>query len=229
MEKKQKQGNRTAKKGILLPSPGGGTSMTFFEKFPTEREAIAYFLEIRCHGVLACPHCGSIDYVYRNKGNLKLVQCHTCNNSFSPFTGTVFEKTHTDMRVWFYAITQLGINDRKGISALQLQRDIAMYLGQKLGYRTVWRMLHQIREAMGNVKMKKDFDCIVEIDETYIGGKPRKQNALVTPDGELIPRKYPVKNKRGRGTKKIPAVGIKERSTGKTYIRVMPPDEEGKN
>jgi transposase-like protein len=229
MKHEENQGNQTAIPRDIVNIPeGAGMNMNFFEKFPTEKAAIEYFLEIRCNGVLTCPHCGSIDYVYRNKGNLKLVQCHACNNSFSPFSGTMFEKSRTDTRAWFYAITQLGINDRKGISALQLQRDIHMYLGEKPGYRTVWRMLHQIREAMGNVKMKKDFDCIAEIDETYIGGKPRKQNALVLPDGNLIPRKYPEKNKRGRGTKKIPAVGIKERSTGRVYIRVMPRDEDGK-
>jgi transposase-like protein len=228
MKNEHKRGNLTADTGDIVITPRGGTSMNFFEQFPTEREAIEYFLKIRYQGLLTCPHCGSIDYVYRNKGNLKLVQCHTCNNSFSPFTGTMFEKTHTDMRIWFYAINQLGINARKGISALQLQRDIAMYLGEKLGYRTVWRMLHQIREAMGNVRLKKDFDCIVEIDEAYIGGKPRKQNAWVKPDGTLVPRKYPKKNKRGRGTDKTPVAGIRERNTGRVYLQVMLPDKEGK-
>jgi transposase-like protein len=196
------------------------THNQFLETFPTEEAAIEYFLNIRYGGKLACPHCGKIDYVYRYNGNLKLVQCHSCNNSFSPFSGTIFEKTHKDMRDWFFAI-HLLLNDKKGVSACNLQRELGCT------YRTAWRMEHKIREAMGNTRLKKDFDCIVEIDETYVGGKPRKQNALVKPDGTLIPRKYPAKNKRGRGTDKTPVVGVKERSTGKVYAKVMLPNEEG--
>jgi hypothetical protein len=59
-------------------------------------------------------------------------------------------------------------------------------------------MLKQIRSAMGNEKNKKLFDAIVEIDETYVGGKPRKTNF----QSDDAP-----KNKPGRGTKKTPVVG----------------------
>jgi transposase-like protein len=124
------------------------------------------------------------------------------------------------MRAWFYAI-HLIINDKKGISGCQLQRELGVT------YKTAWRMLKQIRMAMGNKDMKQAFDVFVEIDETYIGGKPRKKNTKLDENGNAIPSEK-LKSKRGRGTNKTPVVGIKERSSKKVYAQVMLPDGEGK-
>jgi transposase-like protein len=223
MKKETKRGNLLENNGDIVNKRrvAGMTYKEYRNKFPTEEAAIEHFLNIRYNGQLECPHCGSIDYVYRNKGNLKLVQCHTCNNSFSPFRDTIFEKTHTDMRDWFVAI-HLFLNSAGGNSACFIQREL------EVSYKTAFRMMHKIREAMGNVIMRKAFEGIVEVDEAYIGGKPRKQNALVSDDGTLIPRPYPVKNKRGRGTNKTPVVAVVERKTGRIYFKVALPNEEGK-
>lgn len=186
--------------------------MTFFDfmtKFPTEKAVVKYFLKIRYNDVLICPHCGSKVRVQYRNDNLKLCNCHNCNNTFSPFKNTIFEKSSTDLRKWFYAI-HLFLNSKKGISGLQLQREIGVT------YKTAWRMLKQIRSAMGNTDMSKAFEAMVEIDETYIGGKPRKMN------GETEP------SKRGRGTKKTPVVGVKERSSSHVFAKVALPNAEGK-
>jgi hypothetical protein len=67
----------------------------------------------------------------------------------------------------------------------------------------------------------------IEVDETYVGGKPRKTNAILDENDNIIkPRKF--YHKRGRGTDKIPVVGVKERSTGHVYAQVMLPDEKGR-
>jgi len=116
----------------------------FLEKFPTEKAAIDHFITIRYGKEIACNHCGSFKVYPRHKYP-KVFDCSDCRNSFSPFKDTIFEKTSTDLRKWMYAI-HLFLNGKKGISGLQLQREIGVT------YKTAWRMLKQIRLAMGIYK-----------------------------------------------------------------------------
>jgi hypothetical protein len=88
-------------------------------------------------------------------------------------------------------------------------------------------MLQQIRQAMGNKDMEKAFSVFVEADETYIGGKPRKENVRLDTNGNVIPSDKP-KSKCGRGTNKTPVVGVKERSSKCVYAQIALPNEEGK-
>jgi transposase-like protein len=81
-------------------------------------------------------------------------------------------------------------------------------------------MLQQIRLAMGNSEQKEFFDTIVEIDETYVGGKPRKDNDN---NDDLT-----TGNKRGRGTKKVPVVGVIDRINKKVYARIALQNAYGK-
>jgi hypothetical protein len=69
--------------------------------------------------------------------------------------------------MWFLAM-HFMLNGKKGISGKQLERELGVT------YQTAWRMLKLIREAMGNEENKEPFEATVEVDETYIGGKPRK-------------------------------------------------------
>jgi hypothetical protein len=85
-------------------------------------------------------------------------------------------------------------------------------------------MMQQIRIAMANRETEHIFEAFIEVDETYIGGKPRKPN---NKSGKEINKNKP-KNKRGRGTKKIAVVGVKERSTSHVVAKVMLPNSEGK-
>lgn len=187
--------------------------MTFLEfqsNFGTEKQIIDYYINIRYKGTPHCNHCKSTK-VYQRHDRLKVFECATCKNDFSIFKNTIFENSSTDLRKWFYAI-HLFLNGKKGISGCQLERETGVT------YKTAWRMLQQIRSAMQNPHFKDSFTTVVEIDETYVGGKPRKgskgKNDIKT-------------NKRGRGTSKTPVVGIIDRTNKQVYAKVALPNAKG--
>ena len=121
--------------------------------------------------------------------------------------------SHIPLRKWLMAFS-LMCSAKKGISGLQLKRNLN--LGS---YHTAWRMLKQIRRAMSNIEHGKTFEAIVEVDETYIGGKPRNKNRKDDNDEH---------HKRGRGTKKKPVIGIVDREKKKVYAKVLLPNKKGK-
>lgn len=190
--------------------------MNYFEfqnRFNTELDVIKYFIDQKYPNGIYCPKCGSMYNVYHRHTSPRMCHCNNCNSEFSIFANTIFEKSDTDLRKWFYAINLVLIS-RKGVSAMQLKRELGVT------YKTAWRMLKQIRSAMGNTDMSKAFEAIVEIDETYVGGKPTKTTGK---DDDDLP-----KAPRGRGTRKTAIIGVKERNTNKVYAVVSLPNKEGK-
>ncbi|KAA6312345.1 hypothetical protein EZS27_036707 [termite gut metagenome] len=191
--------------------------MTYFEftkRFPTENDAIDFIVNKKYpNQQYICPKCGAIHKrIYHQKYDKRKLYCDNCKSEFSALVGTIFEHTHLDLRMWLYAINLVVIS-RKGISAMQLRRELEM-----ISYKGAWRMMQQIRKAMAKEEMKEVFEAVVEIDETYVGGKPRKENNHN--DNHT--------NKRGRGTSKTPVIGVKERSTGKVHAVVANKNEFGK-
>jgi transposase-like protein len=127
-------------------------------------------------GTPRCPTCGNdklsrinrkVTATSKNK-RARLFQCleKTCKKQFSVTSGTIFNDSHLPLQKWFMAIT-LVMDAKKGISAKQLQEHLG--LGS---YQTAWHMTHRIREAMQDTLDTK-LSGIVEVDETYIGGKSR--------------------------------------------------------
>ncbi len=199
--------------------------MTYFEftqKFPNENSAIDFIVATKYKDVYVCPKCGCVSKgIYHQKYDRRKLYCNNCKSEFSALKGTIFENTHLDLRMWLYAMN-LVIVSRKGISALQLKRELGMG-----SYVSAWRMLQQIRKAMENEDYRQTFEAIVEIDETYVGGKPRKKNKHKD-DEDNNNSEDEATNKRGRGTSKTPVIGVKERSTGKVHAVVANYNEEGK-
>lgn len=143
-------------------------------KFATDAQCLAYIEQMRWpDGVIRCPQCGAkdpkrVERGAKKKGRNKrwwfyLCSEKTCRNQFSPTSGTLFHDTHLPLIVWFHAVA-LMLNAKKGLSAKQLQRDLAIG-----GYKTAWYLNHRIREAMREGSLPQ-LGGIVEIDETYIGG-----------------------------------------------------------
>ena len=197
--------------------------MNYFEftkRFPDENSAIDFIVATKYKDSYVCPKCGCIHKgIYHQNYDRRKLYCNNCKSEFSALKGTIFENTHLDLRMWLYAMN-LVIISRKGISALQLKRELGMG-----SYQSAWRMLHQIRKAMEKEEYKETFEAIVEIDETYVGGKPRKDNNHSDDNKDNGNENKP---KRGRGTSKTPVIGVKERNTGKVHAVVANYNEEGK-
>ncbi len=139
-----------------------------FEAIPDEQAAIDHFRSIRWKNGAFCPYCGSVR-VYDLKGNRRH-KCGDCRLSFSIKVGTVFEDTKVPLRKWLAAIW-LITSHKKGIASTQLARDI--HVTQK----TAWFMLHRLRHAARTRSFNRLLGGVVEVDETFIGGKERNRHA----------------------------------------------------
>jgi hypothetical protein len=142
-------------------------------KFSTEEQCLEYVEQMRWpDGIVRCPICGNekVKKVLRKAESKNkrpwfyLCLEKSCHQQFSPTAGTLFADSHLPLIVWFHAIG-LILNAKKGISAKQLQRDLGIG-----GYKTAWYLNHRIREAMQESN-PEPLGGIVEIDETYVGGK----------------------------------------------------------
>jgi len=112
-----------------------------------------------------CPACQS-DKISRIVARNQF-DCDSCRYQFSVTSGTIFHDTHLPLHKWFLA-TYLLCESKKGMPALQIQRML------KTTYRTSWYLCHRIRAAMMEVMPDPIEGGIVEIDETYVGGKARR-------------------------------------------------------
>ena len=163
-----------------------------FKKFPTQKDCIEYLEKIKWQDKPVCPYCKSTKS-HSIPEELRH-HCHNCRTSYRVTVGTILHDTRLPLQKWFLAIC-LILNAKKGISSRQLARDL------EVNKNTAWSMQMRVRKAMTDTPSL--LSGIVEMDETYVGGKPRKKNN--DKDDDSTP------NKRGRGTKKTPVVGMVER------------------
>ena len=175
------------------------------ERFPDQESCIEHLERIRWGDKPVCPHCGCIE-VKRKKedsvGRVGRYNCSACKASFKVTCGTVFHHTKIPLQKWFLAIS-LIINAKKSLSSCQLSRDL------DLNQKTTWYIMTRIRAEMAKKTNALLLQGIIEADETYIGGKPRKENKKE--DREPA--------KRGRGTDKTTVIGAVERG-GKVVAQV---------
>jgi transposase-like protein len=153
-------------------STKGDTTLQALPKACSDEKAAVQFMELQRWGDSpACPCCGSVD-VYQMKdsktgerqANYRW-RCKDCKKQYTVRTGTVFEESRIELRHWCFAFWRASTS-KKGVSALEIHRQTG------ISYKSSLFMLHRIRFAMAPAD-SNPLTGIVEVDETYIGGKPR--------------------------------------------------------
>ena len=179
------------------------TAAQFDAAFPDEDACRAYLVARRWPDGVHCPRCGN-PKVYDLKARQWHWQCEQCapdGYRFSHIVGTIFENTNKPLRDWF-KVAHLMLASKKGMSALQIMR----YMGFG-SYKTAWLMCHKIRTAL--IEDVKQLGGIVEVDESFIGGKDKNKHW----DGVPRARKH-------RPSEKTAVIGAVQRK-GNVVARVI--------
>ena len=156
----------------------------FNEDFPDDDSCLEFVVKLIYSDGITCRTCKEVR-PHARLSNRKAYSCDYCGTHVYPLAGTIFEKSSTSLKSWFYAMYLIS-STRCGISAKQLERELGVT------YKTAWRMFNQIRKLMGDDTGMLSGE--VEMDETYIGGKERG-----------------ITGRPGRYSKKMPVFGIVER------------------
>ena len=160
------------------------------QTFSSEQVCIEYLESLRWSGIVVSPF-DSESKVYKCKNNQ--YRCKSTGKYFNAKTGTMFENSKISLRKWFLSIWLVTAH-KKGISSLQLSRDIGVT------QKTAWFMLQRIRACFG-IENSNELEGIVECDETFIGGKNKNRH-----------KDKKVPQSQGRSYKdKVPVMGMLQR------------------
>jgi len=165
------------------------TIKDFDRDFPNDDSCLDYVFDKQYGKDYECPECHKTGF-YRVTDR-KCYACAWCGYQIHPLANTIFHKSSTNLKTWFYAIFLMS-SSKNGVAATEIQRQTGVT------YKTAWRIQRQVRKLMksGNDPLKGT----VELDDTYIGGRRP--------------------GKRGRGAGKTPVIGMVERK-GKVKANVV--------
>ena len=176
--------------------------------FSTEKACVDYLISQRWEDEIVCPHCGASNpYITATRSKKEELQgtndykCRAkdCRKKFNVLTGTIFENTKIELKLWFEAIYVIT-NYKKGVSSHQVARDLGCT------QKTAWFILHRIREMLKNDAPDMLIEGECAIDEWYHGGlegnKHKSKRAGI----------------KGRINDKVPVVGVYSEGTVKTFV-----------
>ena len=142
----------------------------FQRLFPDDAACAAYLEKARWGDGFACPHCGTAGEPFHFENRPGVLRCRKCRQNTGLTVGTVMERSHTPLNVWFWA-AYLVASQTPGMSAVQFQRQLGLSR-----YETAFQILHKLRSGM----VRPNQDRIggqpknhVEVDETWVGGRTR--------------------------------------------------------
>jgi hypothetical protein len=161
----------------------------------SELAAVEFFEKQRWGANPCCVKCGSVE-VYKmadaktgERNSRYLWRCRDCKEQYTVRIGTVYEESRLPLRHWAYAFWR-ACTSKKGVSALEIKRHC------QISYKSALFLMNRIRFAMApDSDNDTQLTGTVEVDETYVGGKPRFKGT----------------SKRGRGTSKTPVFAAVER------------------
>jgi transposase-like protein len=136
--------------------------LEFMDGYRDEAACIASLARLRWPAGFLCAGCAGRT-AYQHSGRPRVFECAGCGRQHSATAGTVFHRTRTPLRKWF-AAAWLMAQDKRGVSALFLARELA------LRYDTAWLMAHKLRHALSE-RPEYPLDGLLEIDESYYGGR----------------------------------------------------------
>ncbi len=193
----------TVKDKVTRPKMQKYTRKDFERDFPTDDICLEWLKNFLYPNGIFCETCQRVTK-HHKVASRKSYSCDYCGHHVHPTADTIYHKSSTPLRQWFLAVYLMAAT-RCGISAKQLERELGVT------YKTAWRMFKQIRSMLTN-EGSNPLSGKVEVDETYVGGKPRNKGPHST---------------RGRGAGNKPVVvGAVERG-GRVVARVVP-DAKGR-
>ena len=178
----------------------------FFDTIPSEEAAEEFLGSLIWPDGPRCPRCGG-DKVYEPGGKAPMkYRCRPCRRYFSLRSGTVMRDSTVSYRKWLVALYLMTTN-LEGFTAMKLKSNLTVR------HKTAWHMAHRIREALKEQRPDKLAGEIVEIDETWIGGRARNMHRSKRPPRkELLRRKSIVVGAKDRETKEVRAKVVPDRS-----------------
>lgn len=181
--------------------------LNLHKQYNNQAKCLNLLETIRWQGVVKCTNCHKTR-VRKLKNKQGRYICQSCNMQFSVFTDTIFEGTRLPLTKWFHIIGTM-LNAKTGISAKEIQRSTGVT------YKTAYYTCMRVR--VGMLMPETMLDGIIEMDESYFGGKPKKKNKSSEESQPMLATPF---LKRGRGTKKVSVVGMVERQ-GEVKTKVV--------
>ena len=143
----------------------------FFNQFPTEKSCEDFITKETFKKGFHCLVCNEQVKIYKIKSDCKKqkYKCSSCKSKFTILRNTIFEKSNLSLQDWFLAMYLIN-KSRKGISSVELSKKL------EITQKTAWYLLQRIRETYKTKKINL-FSGMVELDETYIGGKEKNKHS----------------------------------------------------